>query len=387
MSRVATPSLLRQAPRIWVCRLLFLYQSDWRLLNAQLMQQVDPIHEFEIGRWPAPGTLNWAPPVFDRILELGTDPDMNSFSEPIGDGKFNLFERVALHIPASADWLFNALRPYFDRRRPPPVSYASFLIGRCLQRARLRRLGDTAVCFATGALPTDTRHITDATLHALGQNPEPFHLIFLAALYHERQWHEPNSVAANSIGNAFGDACSQFQKRDEFNASPEAKRASKENHNFFAEIYQTIKRHGHRSLRPRDLSWQAERTTNLIFCEDSSDFEQADLCVSLGVATPLWFYLARLITRFWKGDRPSREESLSALNLLFDQAACDEGRWKKYDHISPAVERASVEAFFSREAALNRDPDYPPKEEIMKFTFGIPPGLCSSVREFEAERH
>ena len=356
---------------MWVCRLLYLCSGNKRLLDAQLTQPPDAINAFEWGQRPLPGTLNWAPPVFDRTLDLGTDPDTECFSEPNSEGTYNLFERVSAHIPSTADWLFKLIWPYFYTSLPP-VSYASFVVDRCLRRAGLRRLRDNTLEFARAARRERTTDISESTLRSLTEEPGPLHLMLLMALYHERQWHQANSTAADAIGHAFVAAYARFLKRPEFECTPEAIRASRENQIFFSHVYQAIKHRGHRSESPRDLAWTCVKEASLIFCEDYPGFDEADLCVSLGVATPLWYFAATPNSQYWKGSQPTRDESLQALDEVLLKATCDPRRWANYESESPSIERAAVDAFFVRDRALRKNLQYPCGDEILRSIFTPP---------------
>jgi len=279
--------------------------------------------------WPPPGELDWAPKIFERILKQGTDPDTRTFREPHDDaaGKhFNLFTRVATHIPTSPDWLFKALGPYFDKQLPE-VDYANLLIDRCLHRLHLRRLGPDAAAFAQRYQPQQLEKVGRSVLAALSKRPDPIHLVLLLALCHERQWHQPNSDEAREIGDAFRRASMIFLERAEFRA-PEVVHLAGHMHRFFTEPLAKIRRQGHRSPRPLDPKWSSMNVPNLIIGNPFQGADDLDLTVGLWAVDPSEVF-----------DNPNRnppkQEQLAGLDRFFSEAATTTEKWADYDTEEP----------------------------------------------------
>jgi len=329
MAHPATTNTLRQAPRLWVCGLLN-HCGSFKLLNRQLCQRPVNGHNFQLGVWPPPGELDWAPRVFERILKQGTNPDTRTFREPHDDAAgehFNLFTRVAAHIPTSPDWLFKALAPYYEKQLPE-VDYANLLIDRCLHRFHLRRLGADAAAFAQRYQPERLDKVGRSVLAALSRKPDPIHLVLLLALCHERQWHQPDSAEAREIGDAFRLASMRFLARPEFQA-PEVVHLSGRMLRFFTEPFARIRQQAHRSPRPLDPKWPSMNVPNLIIGNQFQGADDLDLTVGLETVTPSEVF----------SDNPIRkspnQEQLKGLDRFFAEAATTTETWARYDSEKP----------------------------------------------------
>jgi hypothetical protein len=315
---------------MWVCRLLQLCGS-FKMLNRQLTQPPCLDRPFKLGVWPVPGTLNWAPDTFERIFERGSDPDSNTFVEPNEDGSFNLFARVAEHLPTSSDWLFKPLAPYFNKE-PPPVDYATLLIDSCLRRLHMRRLGADAAEFAAKHHAGRTAEVGRQVLAAVSESPDPIHLILLYALYHERQWHQPNSEESDELGQAFIQAYDRFVRREEFTATPVAREACGGLRAFFYDLDRIVLHQGHRSRRPLDQSWTPMWHPNLVIGHPLENAEALDLYISMGVAVPIWAFAHQNLP-------PTKPQGIAALDRLCDRAATTPKQWAIYDADHPDVHR------------------------------------------------
>src|SRR5438445_1906984 len=358
MGRPTTPDVARAASRMWVLSLLCRFRTELRVLNAQLTQPPEKTRPFKINVWPPPGTLNWARKEFEGALLLGRDPDNGKFIEPNDPlkGRYNLFIRVAKHVPYSEDWKFAPLEPYF-RDVLPPVDYACLLIDRCLRRFCLCRMGNDAAQFANLVRAERMAQIREASLSALAVDPDPIHLVFLFALFHERQWHKADSPDAISIGEAFKRACDNFCKRDEFNWSTTARRWSQGNARYFSYLFDIVKQQGHRSPQPHHARFQRMDAANTLFCEEFPQFLDAELCVTMGSGgVPLWFEDGNA---YFEGRLPTANESASALEDIFSSAAVSELRWHRYSRETPETQREAVNAF------LSQSRDWPSPDDLL----------------------
>lgn len=341
MPRKQTPPALRESARIWACRLLHLCQDaapsrtlpPITLLNRQLVQRPDPAHQFAFGEWPIPGDFEWEHPTFERILTHGTDPDTATFREPLDchrGSRFNLFERVAIHLETSPDWLFKALSPYFDEELPS-VDYAILLIENCLRRFHMQRLGSRAADFARWKHRERTAEVGTHVLSALSDRPDPVHLVLLLALFHESRWHKFDSDQAYDIGDAFKRAARHFVERDEFTSTDIARQASQGISHFFDELYRRVRDEGHRSRS--NLRTASSIFPSIIIGPEFEGAEELDFLIEAGAWVPLWIYFVPSL-----GDL-SKQDSRTGLERLFAEAATSPEHWAKYDTQAPSVLR------------------------------------------------
>jgi hypothetical protein len=110
MQHTSANKPIRGLPALWGGYLLGFLETDRTGLNRSLVMKPDG-HPFELLVHPAPYPVKGVPKTFDKILDGGHWPDSTSYDEWTLDGtKFNLFRRVAEHLPGSQDWLFAELR-------------------------------------------------------------------------------------------------------------------------------------------------------------------------------------------------------------------------------------------------------------------------------------
>lgn len=347
MARYKHSSHLRALPKMWVLHLLCLLRAKLWELNAQLTLPPDPAHVFEFRKWPKPLDRSKAPRTFEQAIDRGNFPDSAPYKEPDDSGEYNLFVRVAQYVEFSEDWLFKELVPYLAPTLPD-VAYSSALINQLLQRLSLRRMSADATKFALHTSPKLVRRKEAANFHALGENPDPIHLMLLIALFHERQWHFPFASETKELDLACCRAVRNFTCRDEFTWSEEARAHQEGISSLFWSVIRAIRHRGHRSKCsdtspnvPDLIRFWCSRSDffnvrRCVICEPFEHFDAADLCASLGHALPISHLLFGEPTVYSEYALPTIGESTKALSDLISAGTVQPARWLNYDR-DPSV--------------------------------------------------
>lgn len=330
-------------PKIWVLHLLWLFRAELWELNAQLTLPPDPMEPLRFREWPPPIFRHRVPRYFQQALRKGHDPSDAGYLEPGSTEKFNLFLRVARHVPTSEDWLMRPLWPYCQRELPS-VAYSAALVDALTARMGLRRLGGAATRFAMLTVPRLTRAREAACLRAMAEHPEPIHLALLVALYHERKWHFPEAPETNELYQLCHLARDRFVGSDQFTWCEEARLHRAEIDHAFWSILLAIRDHGHRSLPPPKAGITADRpfgaardvlrwfpTRHFIVCEATAGFDDAELRAGLGYGIPMsWFTRGGRPTAYSSSVLPTERESRAALGGLLAATDLDEARFFHY---------------------------------------------------------
>ncbi|MEO7916626.1 MAG: hypothetical protein ABIR16_03200 [Dokdonella sp.] len=187
MQPPADGTVLRDLPKIWGAFLRHHLHTDIPGLNCTLTCRPDG-SPFEFGRHPRPVPRKAAPRVFNRVIEGGHWPDNRTYRENDLDGTFNLYERVAEHVPGSQDWLFSELKR-IALRQPLNEREIQESICRTLARFGLVRLDRKAACLII-ELDADANFDISPSLlqthwEALASYNEPLHATVLTLLMAE----------------------------------------------------------------------------------------------------------------------------------------------------------------------------------------------------------
>lgn len=333
----------RVFPRIWVRHLLYRLKAELWELNAQLTLPPVPGEPFVLRSSPKPLPRPRVPRTFQRALELGRDPAMAEFAEPISEhGRYNLSQRVAIHLPYSEEWLFLPLRPYFAARLPC-VNYSTALVDACLQRLAMQRWSENAVKCARARYATRIGEVLTTGTKALMYQPEPIHLELLVALYHEQQWHRPNHPAADYARALCTVAAQAFARRPEFACVVDGSILSDAIETAFLRLCARIAIHGHRSARPTrdavawdDLEWELDALDNSLPAElfiPSQLFPlQQDADRTLAILESQIFPDPYPVppTLYCKDVFPSANEAEAAFVDLLAAVPVSRERWKSY---------------------------------------------------------
>lgn len=343
MGRRAYTESIRLLPRIWVLRLLCLFQAELWQLNAQLTLPPESSEEFQFGVSPYPIDKRLVPNVFQQAFDRGRDPSERLYLEPKLDGqRYNLFLRVARHVPFSEDWLFQPFVPYLGDTLPD-VAYSANLVNRLLKRLGLRRMGATATAFAIDQIPRLVRRREERSLLAMAERPDPLHLMLLFSLYHERKWHYPNSAETRSLDGICCSACRSFAARDEFTWSEQALAYRSQIERELWKVVLKIRHIGHHSAPPQypakglfDPGPRGEAQLGIldarhcVICDPNGSFDEADLCAGLGYEIPISYFIYGKPTAYSADAIPSTSESRHALSQLMRDADIPPRRLFKY---------------------------------------------------------
>lgn len=283
--RAPDSAALRGFPRAWFCRALWEYGGDLAALNAQLALKPEPGHPFAVGAWPKPyHPISVAPPFFDRA-QAGRNPDNWEWVDR-AESKwcFNLFLRVAVHLPGSEDWLFRSLHPYF-RSTPPSIEYVHQLLNVCLERLGLRVLPENALDTVLRLEPDRGRQLAQRGVDHLVNAAQPIHIVTLFTLWHLAHWQRPYSTHAEELMSACCAALRVFLKRPEFHVNDCAREAAKHVENSLWEIRRVIRHDGFRV--PRLLNGPERVGFYPLLVRQFDNRDAAIICASAGSAIPL----------------------------------------------------------------------------------------------------
>ncbi|MEG3190923.1 hypothetical protein [Lysobacter sp. D1-1-M9] len=283
--RAPDSDALRGFPRSWFCRALQEYGGDLADLNAQLALKPDPEHAFAVGAWPRPYYPRAiAPAFFDRAF-AGRNPDNWEWVERAESGWcFNLFLRVAIHLPGSEDWLFRGLHPYL-RSTPPPIDHAHNLLRVCLQRLGLRVLPEPALRTVLRLESDRGRQVAQRGVDLLVKAAEPIHLMTLFALWHVTHWERPYSANAQDLLRACCAASRRFLGRSEFQVNSCTRAAADHVEISLGAIRHVIKHDGFRV--PRSTKALERIAFFPLLVRDFKDRDAAISCASAGTAVAM----------------------------------------------------------------------------------------------------
>lgn len=282
--RASDSEALRGFPRAWFCRALWEYDGDLAELNAQLALKAEPQHPFVVGVWPRPyHPRAIAPPFFDRAL-AGRNPDNWEWVDRADYTRcFNLFLRVAIHLPGSEDWLFRGMHPYL-RSTPPSIDYAHKLMKVSLQRLGLRVLPGHALETVVRLAPDRGRELAKRGVDHLVKAAQPLHITTLFSLWHLVHWQRPYSTHAEDLFSACCVALRHFLGRPEFQVNECARAAAKHVEHSLQEIRSFIRYEGFRLPRPPN---GLDRIGSFpLLVKDFDDLDAVIGCASAGTAIP-----------------------------------------------------------------------------------------------------
>lgn len=249
MGRHSYNSNLRVLPKLWVQHLRHKFGAELWELDAQLTLPPNPHVPFRFGYEPEPLSRRLAPKTFEHVWKLGKNPDERLYAELQSDGRYNLFLRVAQHVPLSEDWLFRPLRPYFSGLLPP-VTASATLAQALLRRLGLRRLSDSATKFVLWNRPAVASALDPVWIQVVSSRPDPIHLMLMIAIFHERKWHHPELPETEELAEACFRACDNFFNREEFCPPALDESLCRDFYNAFRSTLREIMRTGHRSAPP-----------------------------------------------------------------------------------------------------------------------------------------
>jgi hypothetical protein len=332
--RAPDSAALRGFPRAWFCRALWEYGGDLADLNAQLALKPDPEHAFTAGTWPLPYYPRAiAPPFFDRALE-GRNPDNWEWVERAESQRcFNLFLRVAIHLPGSEDWLFRSLHPYL-RSTPPSIEHAHKLLNSSLQRLGLRVLPESALATVLRLEPDRSRELVQRGVDHLIHAAHPIHVMTLFALWHLAHWERPYSTHAEELLIACCAALRRFMSRPEFQVNDCARAAAEHVENSLWEIRRVILHHGFRVPRLENMPDRIGFLPLLVRNFDDRDAVIA--CAGAGTAIPLTDFMCHKPTPYRHYVFPTEQELAVVTDLLLKAADFAESDILVYDR-DPAV--------------------------------------------------
>lgn len=325
---------LRGFPRAWFCRALWEYGGDLVALNAQLALKPDPEHPFAAGTWPRPYyPREIAPPLFDRAM-AGRNPDNWEWVDRGESGRcFNLFLRVALHLPGSEDWLFRGLHPYL-RSTPPSIEHAHKLLNSSLQRLGLRVLPEYALETVLRLEPDRCRQLAQRGVEHLVHAAHPIHLTTLFALWHLAHWQRPYSTHAEELMGACCIALNRFMARPEFQGSDCARAAAQHVDQTLWAIRKVIEHDGFRV--PRLANGPDWIGFFPLLVTDFDDRDAVISCASAGSGVPLDDFMFHVPCPYREGVIPTAQELAVVTDLLLKAADFAESDILAYER-DPAV--------------------------------------------------
>lgn len=332
--RAPDSEALRGLPRAWFCRALWEYGGNLADLNAQLALKPDPEHAFVAGTWPRPyHPRAIAPPLFDRAL-AGRNPDNWEWVERAESGQcFNLFLRVAIHLPGSEDWLFRDLHPYL-RSTPPSIEHAHKLLSSSLKRLGLRALPEYALETVRRLEPDRSRQLAQLGVDHLVNAAQPIHVMTLLALWHLAHWQRPYSAHAEELFSACCAAVRCFMSRPEFQANDCARAAAERVEYSLRTIRKVILHDGFRV--PRLANGPDQIGFLPLLVRDFDDRDAAIVCASAGTGVPIDDFLFHKPTHYRQDAVPSDQELAVVTDLLLNAADFAESDILDYDR-DPAV--------------------------------------------------
>lgn len=332
--RAPDSEALRGFPRAWFCRALWEYGGDLADLNAQLALKPDPEHAFAAGTWPRPyHPRAIAPPLFDRAL-AGRNPDNWEWVDRAESGWcFNLFLRVAIHLPGSEDWLFRGLHPYL-RSTLPSIEHAHKLLNSSLQRLGMRVLPEYALETVLRLEPDRSRQLAQRGVDHLVHAAHPIHVMTLFALWHLAHWQRPYSTHAEELLGACCAALRRFMTSPEFQVNDCARAAAKHVEHSLWEIRRVIQHDGFRV--PRLANGPDRIGFFPLLVRDFDDRDAAIICASAASAVPMDDFLFHEPAPYRQDVIPTGQELAVVTELLLKAADFTENDILVYDR-DPAV--------------------------------------------------
>lgn len=302
----------------WASRALWEYNGDLADLNAQLALRPDPEHPFKAGVWPRPYYPREAADRFFDGALAGRSPDCWEWVNREAPGTcFNLFLRVALHLPGSEDWLFRGLTPYV-RSSPPAIDVALELLDECLKRLGLRVLSERALSTVLSLEPDRGRQIAQQGIDRLIGAGEPIHLVTLFALWHVAHWQRPFSAHAEELHLAARLALNRFVNRPEFELNELTNIGRKCVFESLNAVRRNIKENGFRVPYPTK-PWP-EIGLLPILVKDFENRDEAIDCASIGTDVPVELVLNPEPALFRQDGIPSTSELQIVTRLLLKAA-------------------------------------------------------------------
>lgn len=356
---------LRVLPKIWVQHLRHQFGAKLWELDAQLTLPPARGVAFRFGSSPKPLSRRLAPKTFKCAWRLGNNPDERSYGELLSDGRYNLFLRVARHVPLSEDWLFRPLRPYFSGSLPPVTTSAS-LAQALLKRLGLRRLSDSATKYVLWKQPDVASTFDAVWMQAISSRPDPIHLMLMFAMFHERKWHHPELPETDQLCDACFQTCDNFFAREEFRPPALSESLCRDFQEAFRSTLREIMRVGHRSAPPAlpHTTSLFDRTPSgpdavglltaprCILYEPFTASEDAVLTSGFGLLVPMYLFFDDTPTPYRpNGGVPSLAQEERALGDLLAAANISMERVHRYERdeeIKTELERARFRPEYSR---------------------------------------
>ena len=193
---------VRELPALWGGYLVGRLRTDLDSLNRTLVRRPNG-RPFKLMENPSPLLPGGYSRIFQRVVEKGHWPDHDGYSEYWDTGdKYNLLERVEVHLPGSADYLFPDLRR-LALELPHDLRDIQERIASCLERFGLARIHTAASLLIMQVVPNsvarrdEDRCMSSLYLPALSflaTSSEPLHTTILTLLRQEEGCIRFNSL-------------------------------------------------------------------------------------------------------------------------------------------------------------------------------------------------
>jgi hypothetical protein len=218
MNSIIQPDSMKFGPKIWTHYLLRRFQCDLDALNTQLPLPIDVGEVFRFGISPKPLPRRGIPKYFDRIINLGTNPDGSYTLEPYEDDlRFNLYQRVVQRVPESKQWLLKDLANFF-KSGCPDIDLSAAICNRFLNELNLV-LADEQTLTTWERVDPDALEIAEQnSLNSLIITALPETLTTLLTLLHLAIWQDAGNRNKSKVVNQLRLSC--LQAINEFCDSP-----------------------------------------------------------------------------------------------------------------------------------------------------------------------
>jgi len=177
-------NVVRLLPPIWGRHLLHAFKCNLTALNRTVVRKPNG-RPFRLLKNPRPLSKKGVPKLLERVINQGHWPDHGGYLDE-DDGRFNLVERVAAHLPGSQDWLFADLKR-FAQEQPTDPAQLNEAIDRTVERFGMKRMDIFASMGLYQILGERMEDIHQHTWTRLSRYDEPVHATLLTLLWAERR--------------------------------------------------------------------------------------------------------------------------------------------------------------------------------------------------------
>lgn len=179
MGRISATAFDRQRARIWSRYLCKSLDCDVRWLDRTLL--MPPTGRVEVL------SNRQAPKVFHEIHAQGRNPNGAYWMDLNDNGRFNLFERVCIRVPASRMWLLEDFLSY-TKEDPPSIAKSHGHLTTFLEQREVRFLRASIGSILKNRHPLLYKYLVRQGVSCLAVAATPETLLFLTAFLHEHVW-------------------------------------------------------------------------------------------------------------------------------------------------------------------------------------------------------